>query len=320
MNGLLVVAMLAVLLGAIALAANRWAKERSRPPGPGPMRMSAVQRSLLALRHLPDPFGALRRRRRRRIRSTAFPDAWRGVLRTSVPFYAKLPAHLQRELEGHVQVLLAEKTFEGCGGLTLTDDIRITIAGHAALLLVGSTEPRYYPGLRSVLVYPSSYFAPVEETDEGIVTERQEARLGESWRRGVVVLAWDAARAGAHDPRDGDNVIVHEFAHQLDTEDGVADGVPYLDAPSDYIAWARALAPEYERLRAEPHGSVLDSYGATNPAEFFAVATEAFFEKPHQLRAHNAALYTELSRFYRLDPASLEPYATGDAAHPDYSP
>jgi Mlc titration factor MtfA (ptsG expression regulator) len=303
----LILAVFAVLLGAIALAANRWEKAQSRRRSPDSVRLSAVQHWLIALRHLPDPLDFLRRRRRRRVRAAPFPAEWRDVLLRHVSLYGKLPTEYQRELEGHVQVLLAEKVFEGCDGLTLTDDIRVTIAGHAALLLVGTPDPRYYPDLKSVLVYPSSYFAPVEEAHGGIVTERQEGRLGESWQRGVVVLAWDAARAGAHDPRDGDNVIVHEFAHQLDTEDGVADGVPYLDSPSDYIAWARALAPEYERLRAQPHGGVLDAYGATDPAEFFAVATEAFFEKPHQLQTHNAALYSELSRFYHLDPATLQP-------------
>jgi MtfA peptidase len=262
---------------------------------------------LIALRHLPDPFDFIRRRRRQRIRATTFPESWRTVLLANMPFYAKLPMEHRRRLEGHIQVLLAEKVFEGCGGLTLTEEIRVTVAGFAALLLVGIAEPRYYPGLKSVLVYPKAYFSEVEENEGGIVTERQEGRLGESWRRGIVVLSWEDARAGALDPRDGDNVVLHEFAHQLDTEDGVADGVPYLDSPSDYSAWARALAPEYERLRAQPDESVLDAYGATNPAEFFAVATEAFFEKPHPLRAQNAALYAELSRFYQLDPAALQP-------------
>lgn len=221
-----------------------------------------------------------------------------------MPLYERLPVPLRGELEGHVQVLVAEKHFEGCGGLTLTDEIRVTIAGHAALLLLGR-DPHYFPNLITILVYPSTYVVPVEDRDGAIVTEREDERLGESWRRGVVVLAWDAATSGARALGDGDNVILHEFAHQLDTEDGAADGVPYLDRPSDYAAWARVLEPEYRRLRSQPETSILDEYGATDPAEFFAVATETFFERPEQLRERHPALYAELSRFYNLDLAAL---------------
>ena len=245
-----------------------------------------------------------RRRRRARLRAAPFPEAWRAILDANVPLYARLAPAMRRELQGHIHVLLAEKHFEGLGGLELTDEIRVTIAAHAALLLLGR-EPHYYPGLYSILVYPGGYRAPVVEHREGgVVTETEDHRLGESWQRGVVVLAWDAARAGARDASDGDNVILHEFAHQLDTEDGAADGVPYLERRSDYAAWARALRPEFERLRERPEESVLDEYGAEDPAEFFAVATEAFFERPHELRERHPALYAELSRFYGLDLAA----------------
>jgi Mlc titration factor MtfA (ptsG expression regulator) len=250
--------------------------------------------------------GFLRRRRRARLRAAPFPRAWRATLSRNVPIYDRLSADAQQELHGHIQVLLAEKNFEGCGGLELTDEMRVTIAAHAALLMLGR-EPHYYPGLYSILVYPSAYWAPVEHHEGGIVTESEEARHGESWRTGAIVLAWDEAHGGARDVRDGENVILHEFAHQLDTEDGAADGVPLLDRPSDYVAWARALAPEYERLRESPDESLLDLYGAESPAEFFAVATEAFFEKPQQLRGRHPKLYAELSRFFRLDPAAEPP-------------
>jgi hypothetical protein len=128
--------------------------------------------------------------------------------------------------------------------------------------------------------------------------------LGQSWGRGVVVLAWDAAEKGALDVRDGQNVILHEFAHQLDAEDGRSDGTPLLSGRSQYAAWARAMGPEFERLRAHPDGSVFGEYAATSPAEFFAVATEIFFEKPDELRRRHPAIYAELSRFYGLDPAT----------------
>ena len=247
--------------------------------------------------------GFIRRRRRARLRATPLPHSSRAILSKNVPLYGRLSVESKRELHGHIQVLLAEKSFEGCGGLELTDEMRVTVAAHAALLMLGR-EPHYYPSLRAILIYPSAYFAPVTERDGSIVTEREEARHGESWQTGVVVLAWDATRAGARDTRDGENVLLHEFAHQLDTEDGAADGVPILDRPSDYAAWGRALAPEYQRLRANPDASVLDSYGAEDPAEFFAVATEAFFERPRQLRDRHPQLYAELSRLYHLDPAS----------------
>src|SRR5262245_13041024 len=248
-------------------------------------------------------FDFFRGRRRARLRATPVPAAWRGILAKNVPLYRRLSPGRQQELHGHIQVLLAEKSFEGCGGLRLNDEIRVTIAAHAGMLLLGR-EPHYYPGLHSILVYPSTYVVRVDERDgTGVVTEQEQARHGESWQRGALVLAWDAALAGARDPRDGDNVILHEFAHQLDTEDGAADGTPFLDGRGAYATWARALRPEFERLRESPEESVLDTYGATNPAEFFAVATEAFFERAARLRERHPALYAALSRFYHLDPA-----------------
>ena len=206
-------------------------------------------------------------------------------------------------------MLLHEKHFEGCAGLVLTDEIRVTITAHAALLLIG--RDHYFPRLISILVYPSTYAAPVKERDGWVVTEHDESRLGESWRDGVLVLAWDSAHSGARDTEDGHNVILHEFAHQLDTEDGKADGVPYLDKATDYVAWARTLAPEYQRLRSGE--SDLDAYGATDPAEFFAVATEAFFERPRQLREKHPDLYQRLSQFHRLDLANDEPTSSTNA-------
>jgi len=249
-------------------------------------------------------FDFFRGSRRARLRAAPLPASWCAILTKNVPLYRRLPPEYQQELHGHIQVLLAEKNFEGCGGLRLNDEIRVTIAAHAGMLLLGR-EAHYFPGLYSVLVYPGTFHVPVQENEGGGgVTERKQALLGESWQKGAIVLAWDAALAGARDPRDGDNVILHEFAHQLDTEDGQGDGVPYLDGRGAYASWARALGPEYERLRARPKESVLNRYGATNPAEFFAVATEAFFERPSRLRERHPELYAELSRFYCLDLAA----------------
>jgi Mlc titration factor MtfA (ptsG expression regulator) len=228
------------------------------------------------------------------------------------PLFRILPAEDRRELEGHVQVFVNEKQFEGCGGLVLTDEIKVTIAAQACLLLL-HRQTDYYPGLRSVVVYPSTY--SVETTDHsnhGVVTETQASRLGESWQHGAVVLAWDSALHGAIDKTDGHNVVLHEFAHQLDQEDGHADGAPILTRnllrgrAGRYGSWGRVLGDEFERLQREVSKggrTVMDSYGATNPAEFFAVATECFFEKPREMVKNHPQLYDELKTFYRQDPA-----------------
>jgi MtfA peptidase len=307
MSPSLALLVLAVMVAVVAVGANLFWARRAGDHRDEESGSPWLVRSLELLRRLPDPLLAIRRRRWSRQRALPFPDAWRKLLDRNVPLYATLSPARRRELEGHTRVILAEKRFEGCDGLELTDEMRVTIAAHAALLLLGMEDPRYYPNVATILVYPTTYVAPVEEHHDGIVQETTEPRLGESWGRGAVVIAWDAARADVRRPQEGDNVILHEFAHQLDTEDGAADGVPQLDRLSDYAGWVKVLGPEYERLRADPGASVIDEYGATNPAEFFAVATETFFTRPHELRDQSAALYATLRRYYGLDPASLVP-------------
>jgi len=159
----------------------------------------------------------------------------------------------------------------------------------------------------SILVYPSAYRAPIKTTLAGVVTEADQARLGESWIRGIVVLSWDHVRSGAGQPADGQNVVLHEFAHQLDGEDGSMDGAPDLGARTRYTAWAHILGAEFGELSRRVHDGCstdIDAYGATNPAEFFAVVTEMFFEKPQAMKTRHAALYRELSAFYKQDPAA----------------
>jgi Mlc titration factor MtfA (ptsG expression regulator) len=248
-------------------------------------------------------FDFFARDRRARLRAQPFPEAWLAILSSNVPLYRRLPPAIQERLRGDVQVLLAEKHFEGCGGLELDDEMRVTIAAHAALLMLGG-EPHYYPRLTSILVYPSTFVVQREERSGPFTTEGEVALLGESWRQGVVILAWDSALRSARGLGQGHNVILHEFAHQLDSEDGRGDGTPYLESRSQYAAWARAMGPEYERLRARPEDGVLGEYAATNPAEFFAVATEVFFEQSEALRLKHPAIYAELSRYYGLDPAA----------------
>ena len=225
-----------------------------------------------------------------------------------MPYVARLPVVDREELQGDTQIFLAEKQFEGCGGLVITDEIRVTIATQACILLL-HRDTDFYPDLVSILVYPTTYLVPGGgRTPDGMVADEPQARLGESWSRDVVVLAWDSVLSGAADIHDGHNVVLHEFAHQLDQENRGGQGTPILPQRSMYVAWARVLGREYEQLiqdTAHHHRNTMDQYGATNPAEFFAVATETFFEKSSQLKSKHADLYALLQQFFRQDPAAL---------------
>lgn len=253
---------------------------------------------------------AARRRRRSRARAELqhqpFPAEWRATLERTFPLYRRLSAPERERLHGLVQVFLAEKNFEGCGGLELTDEIRLTIAAQACLLLLNLEDADYYARLRSILVYPSTVTpAYVERHTSGELPPGQEPVLGQSWKHGAVVLSWNSVRQSAAAADDGRNVVFHEFAHQLDQETGEADGTPYLESASALRTWGEVMQEHYAGLREAVEAerkTLLDEYGAENPAEFFAVATEFFFEKPLQLKRRHPALYEELERYYRLDP------------------
>lgn len=253
-----------------------------------------------------------KRRRRESLRAEPLTAEERRVVHRNVPYVARLPEADQKELEGHIRVFLAEKQFEGCGGLELTDEMRLTIAAQACILLL-HRDTDYYPDVSSILVYPGAYL--VRNTRErlgNVVVVGDQARVGESWVRGVVILSWDAVEHGGANDHDGHNVVLHEFAHQLDAEDGEMDGVPLLGSRSQYSAWIHALGAEYQDLveRVAAHQRAdLDGYGAKNPAEFFAVVTEAFFERGDKLKRKHPELYEALRAFYGQDPAHL--YAGG---------
>ena len=251
-------------------------------------------------------FGLLTSRRREKLRAKPLDPALLDVLRRNFAVFSRLSPADQAELAGHIQVFLAEKHFEGCDGLVLTDEMRVMIAAQACLLLL-HRDTDYYPELTSILVYPTGYTEEsVRHIGGGIWEEGPEDRLGHTAQRlGALVLAWDAASHGARDPSDGQNVVLHEFAHQLDFENRNADGTPALDSHAQYVAWARVMSAEFNALRvAEAQGlaTVLDGYGATNQIEFFAVATEAFFERPRALKAKHRELYDELKKFYKQNP------------------
>ena len=251
-------------------------------------------------------FDFFRNRRREALRKEPLSESERAILAKSVPYLAKLDAAEHEELAGLIRIFLAEKSFEGCGGLTLTETMKLTIAAQACLLLL-HRDTDIYPDVESILVYPSAYRARATSNVGGVVIEGEQARLGESWTRGVVVLAWDHVKANAAQPEGGQNVVLHEFAHQLDAEDGSMDGAPDLGARARYTSWAHVLGDEFGQLSTalhEGHRSDIDGYGATNPAEFFAVVTEMFFEKPRALKKRHPALYDELAAFYNQDTAS----------------
>jgi MtfA peptidase len=244
--------------------------------------------------------------RRRKLRVLPWPAPWEEMAEKNVPLYSKLPSASRDQLHGLVQIFLAEKHFEGCGGLELTEEIKVTIAIQACILLLNRKIP-IYPKLQSILVYPHAFVAKtVREHGWGAFVEEEQARLGESWHQGLVVLAWDQIGHASRDIHNGHNVVLHEFAHQLDQEDGHSDGAPLMETGSQYISWARHLGQTYQELReavAKHQETFLDQYGATNPAEFFAVLTETFFEKPLALKNKIPALYEELKNYYKLDPA-----------------
>lgn len=242
-----------------------------------------------------------------RIQQRPFPETWRRLLKQRLPFVARMPPAEQQQLETLIKVFLADKTFYGCAGLEIDDDMRVTIAAQACLLILNQNRIPY-PDLDSILVYPSTFIATREVANElGLVSTNHIAMLGESWSQGKVVLAWDNVEHGVLNLRDGQNVVLHEFAHQLDHESGSTNGAPALHTSGAYKSWAHVFSEEFEELQADAERgrhSLLDHYGATNPAEFFAVATETFFERPREMQAYHRELYQQLRDYYKLDPGN----------------
>lgn len=246
--------------------------------------------------------------RRERQLQQPFPTYWREILQSRVPVYDRLPPELRRQLEQHIQLFLAEKSFYGCDGFEVDDNVRLTIAGHACLLIVARSFSDF-DEVSSILVYPDAYHVRDIESDGIVVSESNQIRSGEASSHGQVVLAWAQCEEGAVNPAGQHNVILHEFAHQLDYLDGTADGAPPLSG-KQARHWQETMTRAYENLRHSLHHHRkpwLDPYGATEPAEFFAVLTEAFFQQPDHLKAEQPEVYEVLRGFYRLDPVTLTP-------------
>jgi Mlc titration factor MtfA (ptsG expression regulator) len=252
----------------------------------------------------------LTERRRKRLLDEPFPAAWTQILERNVAAYALLHDDEKQRLRDLVQVFIAEKHWEGAGGLELDDEIMVTIAGSGCQLLLGRDHD-LFRDVESIVVYPSTVVVPAQARsmfDPGLTPTRGDSPvLGVAHRGGPVVLAWDDSLRGARDPRDGHNVVIHELAHKIDFLDGSADGTPPLSSGSERRAWAAAFAPAYleHKQRAESgQPSFLDDYAITNEAEYFAVATEAFFEKPRALARELPDVYAALRQFYSLDLAA----------------
>jgi Mlc titration factor MtfA (ptsG expression regulator) len=249
-------------------------------------------------------FTWFRRRRRRKLLASPFPTAWAAWLEP-LPFYQLLDDAERRRLHDILRVMVAEKQWTGAGDLEVTDEMRVLVAGQAALLIL-EIEHDYFERVEEIILFPSSYEASYRTYRDGGVISEGAHNAGEAWYRGPVVLAWDGVRRGPEDPKDGHNLVLHEFAHKLDMLDGYVDGTPPLRGRGQYANWTRVMTEEFERLqKAARRGgrSLLDAYGATNEAEFFAVATETFFEKGVHLRRKHEALYNLLRDYYRQDPA-----------------
>lgn len=244
---------------------------------------------------------SFRARKRPRPTGTA---GWRELIARDAPVTRNLPEEDWDTLLSLVADFLRGKTFEGRGGVDVTEEMRLLIAAQACLLIL-HLNVGCYPRVRSVLVYPET-FVPRRASLDGRLYEGPLAPpmplLGE-FVSGVVVLSWESVEQGT----PGGNVVLHEFAHELDRQDGYVDGIPLLEPPSSTRTWTRVLNEHYLELRrhvAEGRETVLSAYGATNRAEFFAVATESFFTRPGVLQASHPVLYAELREFYRQDPAA----------------
>lgn len=242
-----------------------------------------------------------------KIERDPIPSQWREVLARRWPYFSILTPEGQEELLARTGRFLDEAIFEGAYGRQVDDEKRLTIAAQACLLTLGWDDGPLFPTLRVIIVYPGVYRADeTVQRPEGTEIRQRVTRSGESWSHGTVLLSWQDVRQGARDPFDGYNVVLHEFAHKLDEETGETNGAPALKDRSAYARWQSIWSTAYEELqsalaRGQPP-PFLTAYAAESPAEFFAVATEWFFERPFDLDRAAPELHSELENFYRQDP------------------
>ena len=248
-----------------------------------------------------------KRQSNKRLLSTRLTDHQRDIIAQQVPFVHRLPAELHASLEGKINLFLKQVDFHGCDGLEPTEEMELSIATQACLLVVNSDT--WYDHLTTILIYPGAFKSQRKVYDGYVVTEREIVRLGESWSRGPVILSWADTARGALNDRDGHNVALHEFAHQIDDLSGHTDGAPVLNKGQSFAKWEHVIMDAYNRhvdnVR-KGRRTVLDAYGAEAPQEFFAVAVELFFENPKALKQGEPAFYQQLSELFRLDPAAWD--------------
>jgi len=234
-----------------------------------------------------------------------FPENWMSIVTKTIPFYENLPENLQTELCDHIKAFLFFKRFVGCAGLLVTEEMRVTIAACACLLLLNRKTLKYKK-IRWIYLYPSEFVVRHSVKDAaGVVSTKKGVLAGEAWNNGRIILSWDSTQRGVYDFNDGANVVLHEFAHQLDAESGSMNGAPLLRSRGAYGSWATVLSRDFSDLKEHAYfgrKTVLDTYGTTNPAEFFAVATESFFEEPESLASEYSELFEELKKYYQVDP------------------
>jgi Mlc titration factor MtfA (ptsG expression regulator) len=254
-------------------------------------------------------FDWFRERRRKKLIQTAFPSSWEEIIRRNVAHYCMLEDTERAHLHALIKVFISEKNWEGAGGLELDDEIRITISAQACLLILNLPH-NYYQNVQSIIVYPSTVVPPQRKLRSFEITtapiDIEQPILGQAFLRGPVIVIWDAALHGGRHPELGHNVIYHEFAHKLDMLDGVADGAPPLRNRTEYREWNLICSHEYKRLRndaAMGRKSFLNVYGATSESEFFAVATEQFFNRPRLMIEQASDLYRVLQEYYRQNPS-----------------
>ncbi len=243
-------------------------------------------------------------RRARLLAAPLSPDQ-RRLIKERVPLYNRLPQQLRQGLDGKINLFLGQVDFRGCNGLKVTEEMRLTIAAQACLMV--AAKDVWYENLRTILIYPGAFKSRITEHDGLVVTEGEVVRIGESWSRGPVILSWPHAEDGAFHDDDGHNVVLHEFAHQLDDLSGYTDGAPVLARDHSEGEWDRIIGEAYRRLAYNADAgreTFLDPYGATAPEEFFAVIVEYFFERPADLKREEPAVYGQLAKFLALDPAA----------------
>lgn len=257
-------------------------------------------------------FNWWKKRRRRKILQNPFEDGWRRILSEKLAYYCFLPAEKRRRLEQLVQIFIAEKSFEGCSGLTVNDEMKVVIGGHACLLILNLPHD-FYAKVSSILVYPTTVVLPPSRdgifTRGPLVARPETPVVGQAFMHGTVMLVWDEVKRDVSHPRGGHNVVYHEFAHILDMFDGRADGTPTLLNREKYRQWADVCSRVYfdlKKKRERGRKTFLDAYAGSNEAEFFAVATEYFFERPVRMERKRPELYRVLKEFYRQDTAERQ--------------